>query len=321
MSKKKKMILLIFIIGIGTAIGIHIRSQNEFHLTDAGQIVRNKWGEGDYHIKLQAKTRYGEKEIDVKVSEQKGEQKSVREKGIKENVTDTEEKQFYEELEQEINRINREQKEDTYFDLPTNFHGIHIIWKEIKSPQELWMLLLSIVGALLVSYAFDYEEKKQKEIKAEYLRGAYTEFVEKLQMYLIAGLSTRNAFFTITKQYSLQKKRSKGQDILWKELLIVCNKLQNGIREEEVYAEWGKACGEKFYRKLSFLLIVNLKRGNQEMLSCLQKETYRNWELQQEQMKKQGEEASTKLLFPMALFLVVVMMLVIFPAYAKIGGI
>ena len=41
----------------------------------------------------------------------------------------------------------------------------------------------------------------------------------------------------------------------------------------------------------------------------------------QKKIRKKGEEASTKLLFPMILYLIIVMILVIYPAYQKLGGI
>lgn len=319
MNKKAKVILIIVLFGIGSAIGIHFSSQREIHLIHGSQILRNQEGEGDYQLKLQAHTDYGEKEMTLKVPQYDAEEEE-KEVLQKEKTAVSKEETFFQMLEQEIQRTIREQGDLEHFQLPTSFQGVAVLWEEVREPQELWMLLLTAIAVFTVAYYGDKEEKKKREKKEEGLRTEYIAFVEKLRLYLMAGLSTRNAFLTITQQYALQRKISNGQRELLRELTIACNMLQNGIREEEVYVQWGNRCSERSYRKLSFLLSVNLKRGNQELLKNLQEEIEKNQELQREQTKKQGEEASTKLLFPMVLFLLVVMILVIGPAYNHLGG-
>lgn len=319
MNKKGKKILGIAIIGLGTAIGIHICSPNEFHMAEGAQIVRHKSGEGGYQIKLQAKTDYGEKVFSLNIVPMSSENENL-EKKQKEDKT-TSEQQFFELLEQEVRRRNKDHTEQQMISLPESYQGIPVTWHEIREPQEIYILLLTVVGMLLVAYCGEKEDKKKQKNREKMLRAVYAAFVEKLRLYLIAGLSTRNAFFTITKQYAAQKHLSKGEKYLFEELSAVCNKLQNGIREEEAYTEWGNRCREMSYRKLSFLLVINLKRGNQEMLESLHREVRKIQDMQREQTKKQGEEAATKLLFPMVLLLVVVMILVICPAYSRMGGI
>ena len=91
--------------------------------------------------------------------------------------------------------------------------------------------------------------------------------------------------------------------------------------EEQVYQEFGKRCGEARYRRLSFLLSVHLKRGNGQLLTLLAQEADGAQEDRRNMAKKAGEEAGTRLLFPMMLMLVVVMFLVLLPAYLDFGSI
>ena len=99
------------------------------------------------------------------------------------------------------------------------------------------------------------------------------------------------------------------------------NQLANGIPEDEVYTQWGMNCEERSCRRLGFLLSVNLRKGNRQLLSCLEEEIRDTRQELQKKIRKKGEEASTKLLFPMILYLIIVMILVIYPAYQKLGGI
>lgn len=84
---------------------------------------------------------------------------------------------------------------------------------------------------------------------------------------------------------------------------------------------WGNACGDKRYRRLSFLLSVNLKKGNAQLLYCLEQEVTEMRNVLRGQIRKRGEQASVQLLFPMILYLVVVMILVIYPACQRFLGV
>ena len=99
------------------------------------------------------------------------------------------------------------------------------------------------------------------------------------------------------------------------------DQLANGIPEDEVYTQWGMHCEERSCRRLGFLLSVNLRKGNRQLLSCLEEEIRDTRQELQKKIRKKGEEASTKLLFPMILYLIIVMILVIYPAYQKLGGV
>ena len=182
------------------------------------------------------------------------------------------------------------------------------------------VLLLYLTGYIL-AWKITRMELNSGRKKAECLKEIYPEFVEKLRLYLVAGLNVRNAFLTITSLYAGIKEKDCAHSYLLKELRSAGNQLANGIPEDEVYTQWGMHCEEKSYRRLGFLLSVNLRKGNQQLLACLEEEIRDTRQELQKKIRKKGEEASTKLLFPMILYLIIVMILVIYPAYQKLGGV
>ena len=169
---------------------------------------------------------------------------------------------------------------------------------------------------VLIKAAADLDERKKKEKEAEKLSELYAAFAEKLKLYLMSGLTMKNAFFAITKDY--EKEGDPGYDLLLKHLRTACNRFQNNVREETVYTEWGDACMGP-YKRLSFLLGVNLKQGSGRLLSLLDEEVQRALSERRERARKKGDEAGVKLLFPMILMLIVVMMLIMLPAYLTLG--
>ena len=69
---------------------------------------------------------------------------------------------------------------------------------------------------------------------------------------------------------------------------------------------------------MSTLLTQNLKKGNRDLLKRLREEVSRAENEKVQTCKKLAEEASTKLLVPMVLFLVVVMVMVMLPAFLSV---
>jgi hypothetical protein len=134
-----------------------------------------------------------------------------------------------------------------------------------------------------------------------------------------AGLTLRNAFMRIGGEYVEEKEKTGKRKFLYEEILIACYQLRNGRAEDEVLREWGKRCGVSKYRKLSFLLISHFKQGNDRLLLMLTQEVDMALEERLSRARRLGEEAGTKLLFPMMLMLVVVMVLILLPAISGFG--
>ena len=74
---------------------------------------------------------------------------------------------------------------------------------------------------------------------------------------------------------------------------------------------------DRHYRKLSTLLIQAFSKGAREagvLMGTAEEEAFR---YRIDRAKKDGEEAATKLLFPMVVLLVVIMAMVMFPAILR----
>ena len=82
--------------------------------------------------------------------------------------------------------------------------------------------------------------------------------------------------------------------------------------------ELGKNSESREYRKLSMLLVQNLRKGSRDLLDCLEKEEKYAFELRKQNAIRAGEQASTKLLIPMAGMLFIVILILIVPAILQI---
>lgn len=74
------------------------------------------------------------------------------------------------------------------------------------------------------------------------------------------------------------------------------------------------------YQKLSLILIQSFTKGGREAAMLMEAEEREAFHKRIDRAKKEGEEASTRLLFPMILLLCQVMLLVMYPALTRFQG-
>ena len=226
-----------------------------------------------------------------------------------------EEEGFFRMLENEL--AEREGGSGKEIFLPERLDGKEITWEEIRQDYSLLLILFSFLAMILVGKGMENDLERNCRKRNRQLLTDYPAFVSKLRLYLSAGLTVKSAFIKITEDYRSQKQQ---RHYLCEEMQIACYQLENGMMEEQVYQDWGKRCGEMRYRRLSFLLAVNLKQGNSRLLMLLAQEADAALEERRSMARKAGEEAGTRLLLPMTLMLVVVMFLVLLPAYMDFGS-
>ncbi len=203
--------------------------------------------------------------------------------------------------------------------LPEKIGKEAVKWEEKKADNSFLLLIISFFAAALVSFFMNRELKQKEKLRSEELIRDYPEFISRLQLYMGAGLTVKNSFLRMGKEYREEKERTGKRKFLYEEILISGYEFLNGRPETEVYREWGKRCGEMKYRKLSFLLISHLRQGNDKILSILSEETDMALEEKKNVAKKAGEEAGTRLLLPMMMMLIVVMCLILLPAFSGFG--
>ena len=232
----------------------------------------------------------------------------------------SEEELFFRRVEESVISMDKVSARQEIFTLPVSVEGKELAWRETKRDRSIVILLLFGAASLFVGRAMDHDLQKADRKRLKELQKEYPEFAGRLRLYLCAGMTARNAFGRVAQDYA-ERTGKKKRLFLESEMKIACNQLSNGLPEAQVYQEWGARCGEMRYRRLGFLLSVQLKQGNDRLLQLLEQEADVAREDQRNQARKEGEEAGTKLLFPMILILIMVMLLVLLPAYVDFGTI
>jgi len=199
--------------------------------------------------------------------------------------------------------------------LPQELLGIPLEWSEKK--EYLWakILFLEVVSVLLIVLS----KKKKKELEiAERRREAelqYAGLVGLLQVLLEAGMTTRQAWEKIADQYSMKKQRNLVKETyVYEVVLHMVRRFQEGENERSVYQYFLKEVDVLCYRRLMRMLLGNLNKGNRDVCRYLKEEAQQAYEQRVLLAKRLGEEASTKMLIPLMLMMVLVMGIVMIPA-------
>lgn len=213
-----------------------------------------------------------------------------------------------------VEEAEKENREKKTLQLPGEFEETALSWRKKTDKTYLFMGVLLLILLPVISKEKDKELHKKAERRRKSLQNEYSEFVSKLILFLEAGMNVKGSLFRMVEDYSQKKRESGKEEYLYEELQYMCRQISNGMSEREAYELFGTRCGLPLYKKLSTLLIQNLQKGSGGMLETLRMEAENAFEEKKNQVKKAGEEASTKLLFPMMLMLAIVMILIIVPA-------
>lgn len=197
--------------------------------------------------------------------------------------------------------------------LPDSMESETIIWKEIIKDSSGYLLILVILAAGLIYFGAGKDLDRKLDQRKKELLLDYPEIVNKLALYMGAGMTIRNAFVKMGEDYKKQQKERRRY--VYEEILITCNELQSGRSENEAYDHFGKRCQVPVYMKLSTLLSQNIRKGSNDLLYMLRQEADNAFAERKNLAKKLGEEAGTKLLLPMMMMLCIVMVIIMIPAY------
>lgn len=218
-------------------------------------------------------------------------------------------------LRREIQKKIRQQPlEKSEITLPSDIAGIPLQWKKTGNMDGAMLSILGIVVCFLLPYGQKLEEQKQKKIILEKRKKDYPMLVEELSLFLAAGVTFTEAARKMTENYERRRKQTgkvqEGYE-LWKKLSY---EMRDGVREADAIMRFGKESGRKEYKKLALLLEQNRRQGSQHMIQQLEQENLIAFEMRKNQVKREGEEASVKLLFPMMGMLGIVIVILILPA-------
>lgn len=226
----------------------------------------------------------------------------------------TEEELTYRKLMEEIGKEDENSLTNEKIKLPNTVGEMEVSWKEKKESSSATVLIIGIIAAIAIFLAYDKDLYGKVDKRNRQMLLDYPEIIGKITLLLGAGMPLANAWHKIVQDYK-QKKTSKRY--VYEEMIITSNELKLGKSEVVAYESFGRRVSLLPYLRFTSLLAQNTKKGSADLLKILEIEAVESSEERKELAKRIGEEAGTKLLFPMILMLLIVLIIVIVPAFSS----
>lgn len=221
---------------------------------------------------------------------------------------------FFGQLETQL-RAEGEQRGKELFELPKCVGQEQLTWKEARDTTPEKIFLFGVVLAAFVPLLEQNRQQEQEKKRKCQLEMEYPDMVSKMALLLSSGMTLQASFRKIAFSYEAKRdQRAVPEMPAYEEMLITCHEMESGMGEQRAYERFAERCKLPCYRKFGNMLAQNLKKGSKGMIALLEQEAENAFEERKAVAKRYGEEAGTKLLFPMIIMLGIVMLILIIPA-------
>ncbi len=226
----------------------------------------------------------------------------------------------FDQVKKTIEKKEREALYDQQMILPTSIDGVQISRTDAGGITSGHVLLAGFLVAGLLLLREQENLKINEKKRQELLQKSYPWFVNEVVLLFGAGMQMKSIIAKLIEEYKEREALKKyGQDdyrkALIDELKKAYNSMELGMSEEQVYYQLGRRLKLPCYIKMMTLLEQNVKKGSKGLTLALEQEEANALQERRNLAKRYGEEAGTKLLGPMIMLLVVIMLMIILPAF------
>ncbi len=278
-----------------------------------GDVFPPKNGEGNKSVKLTARIAKGkiEKEKVYKIT-------VLQAAPLTDKESIQEAKSMVEQQLKEINQNQTSQK----IQLPSNIESTKINWKLVRSNNanvvEIFIFGFIVLAAVvfLNNKVLDDKIKQRRQT----IQIDYPEFLNKLIILLTSGMAMPKALEKIALDYMAISQRKGIKKPFYEELSLMVGEMTGGKIFSEALNDFALRCKAREILKFISIVELNHKKGSGELITTLKLQSNEAWETRKNVAKRLGEEAGTKLLFPMMIMLMAILMIVMTPAILSISG-
>lgn len=292
-----------------TILKIQWYSENTQILTDDGQIRKNNLMT-DQVVTLTAELRYGknkrEVQFDVHLFPY---QLSTQEK------IDLTREEIKRQLSEDVIRDS----DQRIIQLPKALDalGVQLRWfKTDGNIKPTTLIFLGLFFSISLYWLQGFELKRRLTDRQGAILRDFPNWVSQFSLLLNAGMTFRRAFEKIAADYQTYEDEIKP---IYEEMLITIEDMQKGVPEIKAYEDFAHRCDIAQVLRFFSAVIQNIKKGGSVLQMMIEQQAKEAWLMRQDEAKKKGEKASTRLVFPMGILLFAVILLIITPAFISLN--
>ena len=171
---------------------------------------------------------------------------------------------------------------------------------------------LIVVAAFAgVAYYYFGTVTSEKILKrSEEMMTDFSEVISKLALLTNAGMIFREAW---------EEVAYTGERALYLEMQTAVDEMNNGYAEVDALFRFGSRCVVPEIKKFTSTVVQGITKGNSELSMMLQEQSKEVWNLRRQNIKRQGEKASSKLMIPIMIMFIGILIMILIPIFANIG--
>ncbi|WP_020617719.1 type II secretion system F family protein [Paenibacillus daejeonensis] len=177
--------------------------------------------------------------------------------------------------------------------------------------EEMMVLVIGSVIAGIIPAAKLRDLKTRIHRRRQQVLLAMPELLSQLMLLIGAGETIQRALLRC--QASHVREASAGHP-LYAELTRMCHDMHNGVAFHIALEGFNKRCAVQEVSMFTTNLLLNYRRGGDRLRLSLRELSYALWEKRKSVSRTLGEEASSKLVFPLVVIFLILMVIVASPA-------
>ncbi len=221
----------------------------------------------------------------------------------------------YASLQKELEKQNSKTQQQVK--LPKRWEGRDITFYPVIEKISLYIGGAGVLICLLLFLIKDKEIYKQVEQRENQMLLDYGEIISKLSLLYQAGMTITGAWEKIIREYEKNMLSCKiiKKRYAYEEMKITWQHIKDGRAVAKSMGEFGRRCRLNCYLKLGNLLEQNIHKGTKGLVGLLEAERVDAKEIRMDVIRKRGEEAGIKLIFPMVGMLGICIIVIIIPSF------
>ncbi|CDO01795.1 Flp pilus assembly protein TadB [Oceanobacillus picturae] len=178
----------------------------------------------------------------------------------------------------------------------------------LLSEGDTTILFVGIIFTVMIPYAMVAKLASQEKERKEDILTELPEVVNKVILLVNAGETVQQALIRCVT--TTQNPNSP----LIRELTETVNKMVSNEPFHQVLNDLSKKCGIQEISIFTTTILLNYRKGGNDLILALRELSHDLWEKRKNISKTKGEEASSKMVFPLIIIFVAVMIIVGYPA-------
>jgi tight adherence protein C len=173
---------------------------------------------------------------------------------------------------------------------------------------DVTIFVVGIMFTVLLPFAMVNKLSNQEKERKQEILLELPEVVNKIILLVNAGETVQQALIRCVTT------ASDPNSPLIKELTETVNRMVSNEPFQQVMNDLSKKCGIQEVSIFTTTILLNYRKGGNDLILALRELSHELWEKRKAISKTKGEEASSKLVFPLILIFVSVMIIVGYPA-------